>query len=305
MQSWLSTTGYCCDKSNTADQCSSSRYLCSDTAPNLPMRLNFCPFQQNLCYDKAQNTLTDNSKHTAATSNFFGNNNVCAWKIKTITDYYFNKKIIVEIKEANFISCYVAYGESMLKADNYQSCSVGQKIEIDADQHVFVVAQGLSAAAHFQFDYYMADKINLMWLSLIFSLSLFGLLAIIAGLMIYLTARWTGSLVSQNKVFWQKMAVEMCAIVHQAEKLRNPSHTPSHSKTSYNDITQGNVSSQSPLTKPNNQFEYGRKPYGSNTNLNDEVMSLPPPINEPMRSVDYNQQPQRAGSRPQPIRFNL
>lgn len=133
MQSWFSTTGYCCDKTNTADVCSSTRYFCTDAAPNSIMQYNYCPFNQTLCYDKAQTTLIDNSQHTGATSNFFGNNHICAWKIKTTSDYYFNKKIVIDFAKVNQTTCYIAYGESMVKATNTQSCSVGDQITIDAN----------------------------------------------------------------------------------------------------------------------------------------------------------------------------
>jgi len=86
-----------------------------------------------LCFDKAQTTLTDNSQHTASTSNSFGKDNVCAWKIKTVSDYYFNKKITVDIKVASNVNCYVAYGESMLSATSYSTCKAGSSYTIDAN----------------------------------------------------------------------------------------------------------------------------------------------------------------------------
>ena len=163
-----------------------------------------------MCFDKAQTTLTDNSVHTAATSNSFGKDNVCAWKVKTISDYYFNKKIVISIKAASYVSCFVSNGGSMLSASDYFPCTTDSHIEIDANKHVFIVAVGLSSASHMQFDYYMADKMDIMWLSIIYSGSLFVLLALVAVGMILLVVKWIRSLFTQNQIFWEKMAIEMC-----------------------------------------------------------------------------------------------
>lgn len=103
------------------------------------MKYNFCPFDQKLCYNKAADTLTDNSRKTAATATKFGVNDVCAWKIKTTSDFYFNKKIYIKINYASYVNCYLAYGDSLTSATNFKTCSAGNTFEIEANQHIFIV----------------------------------------------------------------------------------------------------------------------------------------------------------------------
>ncbi|CDW76129.1 UNKNOWN [Stylonychia lemnae] len=309
MTSWLSSSGYCCDKSNTNDYCSSSRYLCSDAAPNDAMKLSFCPFSQSLCFDKAQTTLTDNSIHTAATSNTFGKDNVCAWKIKTVSDYYFNKKISVEIKIASNVNCYIAFGESMLKATQYSACKAGSSFVIDANQHVFVIAQGLTTAAQMQFNYQMKDSMDFMYLIFIYSGSLFTFLLLISALMVALIWKWVKSLIIQNQIFWQKIAAEMSATVLQVEKLKKQT-------TSYQSHSHQQIGDK---TNDDGHIDIHQR-QRSAVPMDDYVIPPPPPIIQinslddniypPVRLVDYNsakpsQQQQRASSRPQPIKFNL
>ena len=53
MMSFDSTSGYCCDKDNTSDYCTSSRYMCTDKALTPAMKYNFCPFSQTYCSNSA------------------------------------------------------------------------------------------------------------------------------------------------------------------------------------------------------------------------------------------------------------
>ena len=93
MESFDSTTGYCCDKNSTSDYCTSTRYMCTDRALTPAMKYNFCPFSQSYCSNSPQQELKDNTVHSEATTYMFGRDNVCTWRIKVGSDYQFMKKI--------------------------------------------------------------------------------------------------------------------------------------------------------------------------------------------------------------------
>lgn len=63
----------------------------------------------------------------------FGHDSVCAWKVKSTSDFYFNKKIKIEIKNSLFTECYIANGDSLTTATEVSSCSVGDSYEFDAN----------------------------------------------------------------------------------------------------------------------------------------------------------------------------
>ncbi len=97
LTSWASTSGYCCDKAVTTDYCSSERYFCSDNAPNTAVKLSYCPFIPSKCYGKAIETLDTNIEKIGATTLAFTTNDVCSWRIRSTSEYYFNKQVKVEI----------------------------------------------------------------------------------------------------------------------------------------------------------------------------------------------------------------
>ncbi len=63
----------------------------------------------------------------------FGLDSVCAWKVKSTSDFYFNKKIKIDIKNSLNTECYVANGDSLTTATQYVACEVGDSYEFDAD----------------------------------------------------------------------------------------------------------------------------------------------------------------------------
>ena len=44
-----SQLGFCCDKSDTTDNCSNSRFMCSDRALVNEMKYAYCPFMMDYC----------------------------------------------------------------------------------------------------------------------------------------------------------------------------------------------------------------------------------------------------------------
>ena len=134
LMNWASTAGYCCDTTNKTDYCSLTQYFCSDQAPNNAVKYSYCPFQPQLCYNKASNILVDNSLQVGATSNAFGQDDVCSWKIKANTAFFFNKQIRVKIKLAGSVDCHLAFGDSVETATNYKSCYQGAEYTISSDQ---------------------------------------------------------------------------------------------------------------------------------------------------------------------------
>ena len=101
LKNFGASSGFCCDKSSTTDYCSSSRYYCSDNAPNDAVKLSYCPWIDNKCYGKAVTTIQINEKHDGATTMLFTTNNVCSWRLRSIPEYYFNKQIQINIETAN------------------------------------------------------------------------------------------------------------------------------------------------------------------------------------------------------------
>ena len=139
LENWASTQGYCCNRSNGADYCSSSMYFCSDNALNDAVKLSYCPFNPTQCYGKPISTLEDNSLQLGATTINFTLNSVCSWQLRPQSEYYFNKQIVISIVQTNNVKCAVAYGSDIATASDYTQCSAGDTITIDADKHVFVV----------------------------------------------------------------------------------------------------------------------------------------------------------------------
>ena len=142
LTNWASTTGYCCDKSLQTDYCSSERYYCSDNAPNNAVKLSYCPFNSAKCYGKPIDTLDVNIVQTAATTLAFTKDDVCSWKLRAVSEYYFNKQIKVMIETTNGVDCHLANGNTMATASTYIQCQGGKTYYFDANQHVFIVASG-------------------------------------------------------------------------------------------------------------------------------------------------------------------
>ena len=86
-----------------------------------------------MCYGKPITTLDDNSEHTAATTIAFTNSSVCAWKLRSISEYFFNKKIQVTIKTVSNVNCHLSNGLSISTSTNYVSCQAGQVYTFDAN----------------------------------------------------------------------------------------------------------------------------------------------------------------------------
>ena len=133
LTNWASQTGYCCDKSVIADYCSSERYYCSDNAPNAAVKLSYCPFNPAKCYGKPVDTLDVNLVHTGATTLAFTKDDVCSWRLRSISEYYFNKQIKIVVEQTNGVDCHIANGYTIATASSYNQCQGGKTYYFDAN----------------------------------------------------------------------------------------------------------------------------------------------------------------------------
>jgi hypothetical protein len=161
------------------------------------------------------------------------------------------------------------------------NCAQGTQYSFDATQHVFVVVQGTAASAYMQFSYQLVDRMDIVEISIIYSVSVFTFVLLI-GLIMVLTARYCiQQVIKQNQDYWKKMAVEMSSIVKSAQRIKetapSPMPTPSHSHApSFHTPPPPPFYEQS---RQHNQIHpgggsYGGDPYGP---PRDDYYSRPPP----------------------------
>ena len=86
-----------------------------------------------MCYGKPITILEDDSLNTAATTLTFAKDNVCSWRLRSVSEYYFNKQIKVEITAVNGVDCHIANGDTIATAINYFSCTAGKTYYFNAN----------------------------------------------------------------------------------------------------------------------------------------------------------------------------
>ena len=78
---------------------------------------------------------------------------------------------------------------------------------------MFIVASGTSASAYMQFSYQLVDRLDIVEVSIIYSVSIF-VFVLLVGLLMVLTARFcVQKVIKKNQDYWKRMAIEMSNIV--------------------------------------------------------------------------------------------
>ena len=212
-----SSTGYCCQTSSTADQCSSnSRYVCSDLVQSQSMKLFLCPNQATKCFSTSllqsydQNIasrviyVSDYSEQAGGTTLDFGNLDICGWHIIGDNQFVKDKFLRITIGTVNNVKCYLNSGTSILSASGETSCVANTNYDFNADQHVFITVQGQSASgAYLQFSYKLVDRIQISAIASMYSVSVF-LYVLLTGTMLVLVSRFCAQkIVRDNQEHWK------------------------------------------------------------------------------------------------------
>jgi predicted PurR-regulated permease PerM len=71
-----------------------------------------------------------------------------------------------------------------------------------------------------QFSYQLVDRLDIVQVSIIYSVSIF-VFVLLVGLLMVLTARYCiQQVIKQNQDYWKRMAVEMSNIVRSAQRIK-------------------------------------------------------------------------------------
>jgi hypothetical protein len=90
-----------------------------------------------------------------------------------------------------------------------------------------------------QFSYQLVDRLDIVEVSIIYSVSIF-VFVLLVGLLMVLTARFcVQQVIKQNQDYWKRMAIEMSNIVRQAQRIKEtggnlpPSQAPPPHRPDY------------------------------------------------------------------------